>query len=170
MTAQPAGDEAELFTDRYSLVQVDGLDARISGPGEGAHRQPGQLLGGDGGHELGKQRRQMWFQGDDAGVAACRGLRPVAEGRCDLLEGPVLQEPGEEQVTGLEQLEVGLLLVLVVGQKAVGLERQEGGGHDDELRCAPQVPVRAHVGDEVVGHLGQRQLGDVKPLAGDETQ
>ena len=27
------------------------------------------------------------------------------------------------------QLEVGLLLVLVVGQKAVGLERQEGGGH-----------------------------------------
>ena len=94
----------------------------------------------------------------------------MAEGGCRLLEGPVLQEPGEEQVTGLEQLEVGLLLVLVMGQKAVRLERQEGRGHDDKLRCAPQVPVRAHVGDEVVGHLGQRQLGNVEPLAGNKAQ
>ena len=94
----------------------------------------------------------------------------MAKSRCGLLEGPVLQEPGEEQVTGLEQLEVGLLLVLVMRQKTVCLESQEGGGHDDELRCAPQVPVRAHMGDEVVGHLGQRQLGDVEPFAGDEAQ
>ena len=54
VTAQPAGDEAQLFTDRYSLVQVDGLDARIRGPGKGSHRHPGQLLGGDGGHEPGQ--------------------------------------------------------------------------------------------------------------------
>ena len=133
-------------------------------------KAPTASRGSDGGYQPGQERGQVRFQRDDPGMAACGGLRPVAEGGCGLLEGPVLQEPGEEQVAGLEQLEVGLLLVLVMGQKAVRLERQEGGGHDDELRCAPQVPVRAHVGDEVVGHLGQCQLGDVEPLAGDEAQ
>ena len=94
----------------------------------------------------------------------------MAKGGCGLFEGPVLQEPGEEQVSGLEELEVGFLFVLIVGQESVGLERQEGGGHDNELRCAPQVPIGTHVGDEVIGHLRQRQLGDVEALAGDEAQ
>ena len=63
-----------------------------------------------------------------------------------------------------------ILIVLVVGQEAVGLEGQKGGGHHDELRRSPQVPVGTHVSDEVVGHLRQRQLGDIEPLTGDKAQ
>ena len=44
----------------------------------------------------------------------------MAEGGCGLFEGPVLQEPGEEQVSGLEEFEVGFLFVLIVGQ-AMGI-------------------------------------------------
>ena len=94
----------------------------------------------------------------------------MAKGGCGLLEGPVLQEPGEEQVSGLEELEVEFLFVLIVGQEPVGLEGQERRSHHNELRCAPQVPIRTHVGDEVISHLRQRQLGDVEALTGDEAQ
>ena len=62
----------------------------------------------------------------------------MAKGGCGLLEGPVLQEPGEEQVSGLEELEVGFLFVLIVGQEPVGLEGQERRSHHNELDARPR--------------------------------
>ena len=143
---------------------------RLSCSPTGSYSQASELLGGDGGNESGQERSQVRLQRNDPGVAARSGFRAKTKGGGCLFEGPVLQEPGEEQVTSFEQLEVGLLIILVLGQKAVGLERQESGGHHNELRSASQVPVGAHMGDELISHFRQRQLSDVEPLTRDETQ
>ena len=70
---QAQRDQVQLLSDGHPLVQVDGLDAGIRGPGEGPHRQAGELGGVDGGHEAGQQRGELGGQAHDAGVAARGG-------------------------------------------------------------------------------------------------
>ncbi len=83
------------------------------------------------------------------------------------LVGPVLQQPGEQQVTRLEQREILLVLDLRGRQQPRGLEVEQRGRDDEELGGLAQVPFGrgAEVRDELVGDLRQRDLGDVH-LAG----
>ena len=60
-----------------------------------------------------------------------------------LLVGAVLQQPGEQQVAGLEQGEVLLVLDLAGRQQPGGLEVEQGGGDDQELGGLAEVPVAA---------------------------
>ncbi len=91
--------------------------------------------------------------------------------RRSFLIGAVLQQPGEEQVPGLEQGEV-LLVVYFPGRKQPGrLEVQQGGGHDEEVAGLVKLPAsgeRTDVADEFVGDGGQRDLGDVELVLGDQ--
>ena len=91
----------------------------------------------------------------------------------DLLVRAVLQQPGEQQVAGLEQGEVLGVLHLGVGQQPGGLEVEQRGRDDEELRGLVEVRVvaeRREVGDEVVGDAVQRHLGDVELVLADQLQ
>ena len=102
-----------------------------------------------------------------------RGRHPAGEDRGDLLVGPVLQQPGEEQVARLEQGQVLLVLDLARRQQPGGLQVEQGGGHEQEVGHLVQVPAAGallDVGDELVGDLGQRHLGDVQLVLGDQPE
>ena len=170
MAAQPQRQQAHLLAHGHGLVQVDRLHARLGRPGQDLGGDAGQVLGADGGHEPGQEGGQLGGRPRRARVGPGGGAGQLPQVRGGPLVGAVLQEPGEEQVAGLEELQVLLGLVGVVGQEPVGLERQQRGRHDEELAGAPQVPVGAHVGDELVGDLGQGELGHVQAAAGDERQ
>ena len=58
----------------------------------------------------------------------------------------------------------------IVRQKPLGLERQESRGHDEEFAGSAQIPVGAHMSDELVCDLGQGQLGHIQPSARDERE
>ena len=60
-----------------------------------------------------------------------------------LLEGAVLQQPGEQQVARLEQGEVLLVLDVAVRQQPGRLEVEQGGRDDQERRRLVEVPVGA---------------------------
>ena len=61
----------------------------------------------------------------------------------DLLEGAVLQEPGEQQVARLEQREVLLVLDVALRQQPGGLEVEQGRGDEQERRRLLEVPGSA---------------------------
>ena len=87
-----------------------------------------------------------------------------------LLVGPVLQQPCEQEIPRLEEIQVLLLVLGVVWQKAMGLEGQESRCYDEELAGPPQVPIGTHMRDELVGDLGQGELGHVEAAARDQAQ
>src|SRR5690606_39948989 len=88
----------------------------------------------------------------------------------DLLGGAVLEEASEEEVAGLEELEVLLVLDVAPRQEPGGLEVEEGRGDDEELARLADVPLglAGEVGDELVGDPRQRDLGDVELVPGRE--
>ena len=92
----------------------------------------------------------------------------------DLLERAVLQQPGEQQVARLEQREVLLVLDVALRQQPRRLEVEQGGGDEQERRGLLEVPLRSpaglDVGDELVGDLRQRDLGDVELVLGDQAE
>ena len=101
------------------------------------------------------------------------GRHPLGELRGHPFEGAVLEQPGEEQVAGLEELEVELVLDLPARQQARGLEIEQGGGDEKEARQlleAAAPPEFGDVGEELVGDLGERDLGDVELALADESE
>ena len=94
----------------------------------------------------------------------------------EVLEGAVLQEPGEEHVPGLDEGEVLVVLRPPLWQQPGGLEVEQGRGDEEELGGLVQVPaavgglLRADVGDELVGDGRDGDLGDVKLVLGDEAE
>ena len=125
---------------RVQVVQADGRRHL------GRHRpggDHGQLLGRDAHDQLGQQRGELRLE---AGLARRhppgRG-HPLGEGVRDVLEGAVLQQPGEEQVAGLDQGEVLLVLRARLRQQPGRLEVQQGRGDEQELRGLAEVPLRS---------------------------
>jgi hypothetical protein len=154
-------------------VQVRDVDHLGHLRGQRAGGQRGELLGGqveqDLGHQLGEARLQPDLPGEALGGL---GLA-LAQETGGLLVGLVLQQPGEEQVAGLEELEV--LLVVDVGgrEQPGGLEVEERGGHDQELTGLVEVELvaqGAQVRDELVGDLREGDLGDVELVLPDQLQ
>ena len=96
---------------------------------------------------------------------------PAGQHRRDLLVGAVLQQPGEQQVPGLEQGQVLLVVDLARGQQPGRLEVEQGRRDDQEVAGLIQVPavgLGPDVADELVGDAGQRDLGDVQLVLGDQ--
>ena len=100
-------------------------------------------------------------------------LEPPGEPAGGLLEGPVLQQPGEQQVAGLEQRDILGVDQLALRQQPGDLQVEQGGGDDQELARLIELlgdVEAAQVGDELVGDRAQRDLGDVQLVLGDEGQ
>jgi len=105
--------------------------------------------------------------------SANRGGHPGGEHARHFLVGPVLEQPGEEQVAGLEQGQVLFVLDLAGWQEPGGLEVEQGGRDDQEVTDLVQVPAVGalrDVADELVGDLGQGDFGDVQLVLGDQRE
>ncbi len=100
-------------------------------------------------------------------------LDPPGEPGGGLLERPILQQPREQQVACLEQRDVLGVDQLALRQQPRDLQVEQGRRDDEELARLVE-PVRglerAQVGDELVGHRAQRDLGDVELVLGDERE
>lgn len=113
------------------------------------------------------------LRSDGARVAAQRLPLPPREHVRHLLVRPVLEEPGEEEVAGLQQREVLDIVDVPARQEPGGLEVQQGGGDDQEFGGLVQVRGLAEssgISDELVGDLGERDLGDVELPGADELE
>ena len=122
---------------------------------------------------FGQQLGVVRFESDRTGVPAGLVRHPPGEDVGDLLVRAVLEQPREEQVAGLQQREVRLVLDLGGGQQPRRLQIEQRGGDDQELGGLVEVPVRPHgadVGHELVGDPGQRDLGDVQLVLGDQLE
>ncbi|CAM5778896.1 hypothetical protein CPER28S_00280 [Cellulomonas persica] len=175
MVPQPVDEDRGLLAhrDRWG-VQVADVDAgRRRLRRERLGRQRGQLLGSDLHDELGQQRGQVGLERDGTREPASFGGPPVREVRRDLLVRAVLQQPGEQQVTRLQELEVLGVLDVRRRQQPGGLEVEQRRGHDQELRRAVEVPLRlgsSQVRDELVRDLRERDLGDVELVLRDQAE
>ena len=78
----------------------------------------GERLGVDAEHHLGQQFGEPLLQRHRPRIAAQRRGLELGEHLRDVLERPVLQQPGEQQVAHLEQREV--LLVVAPRRPAAG--------------------------------------------------
>ncbi len=65
-------------------------------------------------------------------------MEPISAGH--VLEGLVLEQPGEQEVAGFQQGDVLVVLNLARGQEPGGLEVQEGGGDHQEFAGLIQRP------------------------------
>ncbi|CAM5697123.1 hypothetical protein SANTM175S_03578 [Streptomyces antimycoticus] len=154
-------------------VDVVDVDLRL---GLGLHRLDGQLgeaLGTDADDDVGQQLGVVRLQTDRTGVTGGLGDQPVIEDVRDLLVRAVLEQPREKQVARLQQGQVRLVLDLGGRQQAGRLEVQQGRRDDEELGGLVEVPVRPHgadIGHELVGDLGQGDLGDVQLVLGDQLE
>src|SRR6185312_3154145 len=114
------------------------------------------------------------LQRDRPREAPQRGRLQLDEQLRDLLVRAVLQEPCEQQVARLEQRVAAVLRGrLGVGQQPGGLQVEQRGRDDEELRGLVEVRVvaeRGEVGDEVVGDAVQGQLRDVELVLADQLQ
>ncbi len=151
---------------------VDGdLDRRPRREGGGG--QGGELLGPQAKQHLGQQSGEARLERDRARVADRLPRHHHGELRRGLLVGAVLQQAGEQQVPGLEQLEVLLVLDRAGREQPGGLEVEQRRGHHEELGRLAEVPVRAEradVGDELVGDLRQGERRDVELVLADQAE
>ena len=168
------GQERRLLGDRHlrGVQVVDADGGRGLGP-EHRGRELGERRGVDAEQHLRQQHGEPLFQRHRAREPPRRARLQLHEEACDLLVRAVLQQPREQQVAGLQQGEVLGVLHLGVGQQAGGLEVEQRGRDDQELRGLVEVRVVAEgreVGDEVVGDAVQRHLGDVQLVLADQLQ
>ena len=173
MRAQPVDDERRLVADAHERsVQVADVDGRGRRPGsQRAGRELGELFGRHGPHELGQERRDVRLERRDAREPASLVSEPLGEHARELLVRAVLQEPDEEQVTRLEELEVVGVVDVPRRQEPGRLEVEQGRGDDEELARRVQVAVGGpQVGDELVRHLRESDLGDVELVLRDERE
>ena len=122
------------------MADVD-LGLRLRGQGAGGQGREG--LRPQTQDDLGKQIGEVRLESDRAGDLPGGVTHPLLEDRCHHFVGAVLQEPGEEQVSGLQEGQVLLVLHLATGQEPGGLEVQQGRGHDEEFGGLVQIPLRA---------------------------
>ncbi len=120
------------------------------------------------GQQFGEARLEL----DRSAVSAPLGTLQLAEVGRRKLVCAVLQQPGEEQITRLEQRQILLVVDVAGGQQPGCLEVEQGRGDDQELGRLAEVPLGGpgDVGDELVGDLGQRHLGDVELAPGDQAE
>src|SRR5690606_4691252 len=172
--AEAVDEHRRLLAHRdHGGVQVPEVDLRRPGPG--GERRGGELGEPFRAHpddELGQQGGEVRLEGHRTRVGARARGPPALEVGGDLLVRPVLEQPGEEQVARLEQLEVLLVLDRAAREQPGGLEVEERRRDNEELARLPEVPVllAREVGDELVGHLREGHLGDVELVLRDERE
>ncbi|OEI67225.1 hypothetical protein Cus16_3126 [Curtobacterium sp. ER1/6] len=167
-------DDRGLLADAHERrVQVLESDGRDLPRGERERRDRREVLHGQGPHELGRPRAEALLEPHPADVAAGFLLPLLPEPLGGLLERPVLQEPGEQQVAGLEQGDVLGVDEFTLRQEPGDLQVEQGRGDDEELAGLVELVggLRlAHVLDELTGDGAERHLGDVELVLRDQRQ
>ena len=108
----------------------------------------------------------MRFEGDLARHVVLVVDEPAPDVLRCFLVGAVLQETGEEKVTGLKVRLAGPRLLVHLRKEARCLHVEQRGCDDEELTRARQVGAGVHERDKLVGHLRERNLRDIEFLAG----
>ena len=119
-----------------------------------------------------QQLREPRFELDGATVPACLGTLEFGEVGGGEFVGAVLQQPGEEEVARLQQRQVLLVLDVAGRQQPRRLEVEQRGRNEEELGGLSEIPIagRREVGEELVGDLRQRHLGDVQLATADQAE
>jgi hypothetical protein len=140
---------------------------------QGAGRDRGELGRAEAEQDLRQQLDEARFHRHPPGKPAPGGRHPARQHRGHLLVGPVLQQPCEQQVPGLEQGEILLVVDLSRGQQPRRLEVEQRCGDHEEVAGLVEVPAARpgpDVADELVGDAGERDLGDVQLVLGDQRE
>ena len=151
------------------IVQVGDLNRRARRR-QSVRGQTRQILRGCEPPKLGQEGRKMRLEGHVPGNVRTELPHPSIDVLCRFLESPILQEPREQEIAGLQVGLGGVVLLVDTGQQMRGLHVQEGRRDDQEFRRTRQVRGRLHERDELVGHLRERDLGDVEFLARNQRQ
>ncbi len=154
-------------------VYVLDRDRRSSLGSQRRGGDPGELFGRDGEQHVRHQVGEPALQPDGARVAPGLVAFQRPQVRRGELVGPVLEQPREQQIAGLQQGQILLILDLAGWQQAGRLEVEQGGRHHQELGRLTEVPgpaQRPDVGDELVGDPRERDLGHVELVLGDERE
>ena len=142
-----------------------GRSAQV-GLGQFLRRHPGQEVGGVDGEVV----RQPDLPGDGAGGLLGHGHEDVGRGGV----GPALEQAGQQQVPLLppDQLVV-VVRALAPRQQLLGLELDQNGGHQQELRQLVEVdlvPLLGQDPDEPVDDGQERNVEHVDLVGGDQVQ
>ena len=154
-------------------MDVLGRDHRRRARGERKRGDPGKLGRAKPQQHLRQQLSELRFHRHAAGETAGVNGHLAREDGGYLLVGAVLQQLGEEQVPGFQQGEVLFVLHLAGGQQPGRLQVEQGGRDHQEKACLVQVPslgTGSDIRDELIGHLGQGNLGDVQLVLGDQAE
>src|SRR4029453_17806590 len=103
--------------------------------------------------------------------SATLGFESRSEVAGDALEGAILQQPREQQISSLQQGQVLRILHLSGWNEPGGLEVEKRSRNEHELAGLIQIPgtaCRLDVGNELISHLRQRDLGDVHLVPRDQ--
>ena len=103
----------------------------------------------------------------DVGAVLIEALGDVCR---SFLKRPVLQQPGKEKIACLEVGFRRVVLLVDARQEVRRLHVEQSSGHHQKLCRTGQVRRGFHERDELVGHLRERDLGDVEFLARDQRQ
>src|SRR6266700_2773106 len=88
------------------------------------------------------------------------------------LVGTILKQAGEEQVAGLKERQVLLVLDIRGREQPSRLQIEQGRCHDEKLGGLPEIPLagRRQMSEKLVGDLRQRHLGHVHLAAADQAE
>ncbi|CAB4742672.1 unannotated protein [freshwater metagenome] len=140
---------------------------------QGLGRQDRELLEADPDEDLREQCRELRLEPDRSWQALVRRRHAIGEQARDLLVGAILQQSGEEQVSGLEEREVLLIFNLAARKQPCRLEVEQGGCDNQEAARLIEIPRNAlctDVADELIGDPMQGKLGYLELVLGDERQ
>ena len=178
--AGSAGTAKALVQQRRLLADADGPPMRVVDRHE-LLRAWSQRPSGQGGEIHGPKAQQNfwkqagipWLKRHLPGITPGLGREQATQMCCGLLVGPVLQKTRKKQVPSLQQRQILLILDVCSGQQSGGLEVEQGGGDHKELRRLAEVPAGtqgADMRDEIIGHFGQGNIGDVELMLADQPE
>jgi hypothetical protein len=172
LASQPVDDEMGLLAHAHpGSVQVGQREHRHRLGFEGGRGEQREVVGADRDDHFRQQLGEPRLQHHRAGMAELLLGQPGGDQRSDLLERAVLHEPGEQEVAGLEQREVVLVLDVALRQQPSRLEVEQRGRDQQELGGLFEIVAEVlDVADELVGDLRQRHLGDVELMLGDQRE
>jgi hypothetical protein len=154
--AQPVDDRGSLVADAHSgNVQVVERQHRRVPCDQGPRREDGELVRSERDQHVGEDGGEALLEPDGSRQPGRLRLHAGGDEQRRPLERSVLHEPGEEQVTRLQQRQVALVLDLGRGQQPDDLEVEQGRCDDEEAGRRVKVPFlaeRLQVRDELIGH------------------
>ena len=153
---------------RVKVVESDGRNFARS---ESQRRKRREVVEADGPHQLGGLLAVFLLQPYGPETPARFGLELADEPERCFLESAVLEQAGEQQVARLEQCDILRVDQFTLRQETRDLEVEQRRRNHQELGCLVELRGRiepSEVGNELVSHPAERDLGDVEFMLRDQ--